>query len=74
MKHDQFFVQIVFLKMTSKNKSKKKKSKKSSGFAKIATITTKSLSSAITNFKKNQEVSRQFSNNPVKFLEMSRKC
>ena len=62
MKHDQFFVQIVFLKMTSKNKlknkSKKNRSKKSSGFAKIATITTKSLSSAITNFKKNQELKK----------------
>ena len=59
MKHNQFFVQIVFLEMTRKNKLKNKikknRSKKNSGFAKIAKITTRSLSSAITNFKKNYQ-------------------
>ena len=62
MKHDQFFVQILFLEMTRKsklkNKTKKNRSKKNSGLAKIASITTKSLSSAITNFKRNQELKK----------------
>jgi len=53
----RFFVQIVFLKMAKrkniKSKSKKGSTKKDNGLAKIATMTTKSLSSAIINFKKN---------------------
>ena len=57
-----FFVQIVFKKnmpnkKLTKFKTKRKKVKdKSSGLAKLASITTKSLSSAITNYKKNQEI------------------
>ena len=38
--------------MALKKKKKKQKIKSSSGFAKIATITTKSISSALSNYKK----------------------
>ena len=41
----------------SRNK-KKNNSKNSNGLAKIATITTKSLSNAFVNFKKNQELKK----------------
>ena len=40
----------------SLKKKRKSNSKKDNGFAKIASITTKSLSSAFVNFKKNQEL------------------
>ena len=46
-------------KKLTKFKTKRKKVKdKSSGLAKLASITTKSLSSAITNYKKNQEIKK----------------
>ena len=38
--------------MAYKKKTKKKIAKTNSGFAKIATITTKSISSAFSNYKK----------------------
>lgn len=41
-------------KKNIKVKTKKNYSKQNSGLAKIASITTKSLSSAIINFKKNK--------------------
>ena len=42
-----------------KTKTKKRISSRSSGgLAKIATLTTRSLSSAIVNFKKNQELKK----------------
>ena len=37
---------------------KKEKLKANSGFAKLANITTKSLSNAYSNFKKNQEIKK----------------
>ena len=46
---------------TKNNKSKKKKkvsSRKNNGFSKLATITTKSISNAFVNFKKNQEIKK----------------
>ena len=43
-------------KKNIKSKIKRKKTKDSSGLAKLASITTKSLSSAYTNYKKNQEI------------------
>ena len=45
-------------KKNLKSKIKKKSSKQDTGLAKIATITTKSLSSAFVNFKKNQELKK----------------
>jgi len=46
-------------KKNIKLKTKRKKvSKTDNGLAKIATITTKSLSSAFINFKKNQELKK----------------
>ena len=46
-------------KKLTKFKTKRKKVKdKSSGLAKLASLTTKSLSSAITNYKKNQEINK----------------
>ena len=39
-------------------RSKKRKIKANSGFAKLANITTKSLSNAYSNFKKNQEIKK----------------
>ena len=46
-------------KKKTKSKSKKKSiNKKGNGLAKIASITTKSLSNAFTNFKKNQELKK----------------
>ena len=43
-------------KKKSLKKNRKSHSKKNNGFAKIASITTKSLSSAFVNFKKSQEL------------------
>ena len=40
------------------SKLKKRVSKNNNGLAKIATITTKTLSSAFVNFKKNQEIKK----------------
>ena len=51
------------------SKTKKKSLKNNSGLAKIATITTKSLSSAFENFKKNQEIKKNQRN---KIKETSR--
>ena len=45
-------------KKSIRSKIKKKKVKQNNGLAKIATITTKSLSSAFINFKKNQEIKK----------------
>ena len=45
-------------KMPQKRKKKKTVSKKSNSFAKIATITTKSISNALTNYKKNKELEK----------------
>ena len=42
--------------MPNKKKSKKINSKKKKGLAKIATLTTKSISSAFSNYKKNKEL------------------
>ena len=42
-------------KITKTRNKKRRKSESTSGLAKLATITTRSLSSAITNYKKNQE-------------------
>ena len=45
-------------KKKNTKKIKKKDTKKNNGIAKIATITTKSLSNAFVNFKKNQELKK----------------
>ena len=45
-------------KKNIKTKSRKKSNPKKNGLAKIATITTKSLSNAYVNFKKNQELKK----------------
>ena len=45
-------------KKNIKNKLKKNNSKKNNGLAKIASITTKSISSAFVNFKKKQELKK----------------
>ena len=42
----------------SRKKKTKSRTKKNSGLAKIATITTKSLSNAFENFKKKQEIKK----------------
>ena len=42
-------------KNTKSRYKKRRKNESPSGLAKLATITTRSLSSAITNYKKNQE-------------------
>ena len=41
-----------------KTKNKKSNAKDNNGFRKIASITTKSLSNAFSNFKKNQEIKK----------------
>ena len=43
------------LKNKNKNKNKRVRNKDNSGLAKLASITTKSISSAYLNYKKNQE-------------------
>ena len=43
-------------KKKNKSKIKKKNSNQNNGLAKIAKITTRSLSTAFVNFKKNQEL------------------
>ena len=43
--------------MRSKNKNKKK-NLKNNGLAKIATLTTKSISNALSNYKKNKELEK----------------
>ena len=45
-------------KKKSLKRNKKSNSRKNNGLAKIASITTKSLSSAFVNFKKNQELKK----------------
>ena len=57
MNQISFFAQITFFinmtkKKNTRQKIKRKNAKKNSGLAKIATITTKSLSNAFVNFKK----------------------
>ena len=47
--------------MTGKKKKKKKILKNKNGLAKIATITTKSISNAFSNYKKNKELEK----NPI---------
>ncbi len=44
--------------MVKRKKNNSKTLKKNNGLAKIATITTKSLSSAFSNYKKNKELSK----------------
>ena len=55
-------LKYIFRKMPRKKniklKSKKISLKKNNGLAKIATITTKSLSNAFESFKKNQEIKK----------------
>ena len=45
-------------KNKTKSKIKKKNTRNNSGIAKIATLTTRSLSNAFVNFKKNQEIKK----------------
>ena len=44
--------------MPNKKKSKRINSKKKKGLAKIATLTTKSISNAFSNYKKNKELEK----------------
>ena len=45
-------VKYDFIKMPNKKKIKKRIAKNNTGLAKIATLTTKSISSAFSNYKK----------------------
>ena len=55
LKNSFFSSEISFIKMAYKKKIKKKITTSNNGLAKIATLTTNSISSVFSNYKKNKK-------------------